>query len=594
MEFLTSTRTELGDSEGARELALSLLAAQRRLSSASQRDAPRVARSVAIRELKRLQAILTLAESWETAIDDLLAAQIFETLESLRCASTVSAEIARASQAIPQLKDLRDELADVRRQIADASQSVPTESSTLEVWRSRLYKLSERRDALQRRIRRELESLDGVADRTPSLEILAAELQPGAALVTFWRQQSTANLSMVGTGSAITDSLSAFLLTPNGNVKLIDLGPAQPLEGLAKQWRAAMGTPMRETRGGLGSGRLESPGGDEGEIGRELMNALMGPVLAAFGKEPPSLLHIVPDEFLFLIPLDALPFSEQTRLGEVTRVRIHPSVARLGNARAVQRHEGTLLVMGGVEYGAADVRPLNSTDSVAEPGTAEAEFDPLIETGSEATFVARLYESAIGVDPHLLKGKDASESALIRLAPDARYLHIATHGWFTPESDTIPQSSRTAPAAAVSDAISLARGTVSDFLPETLCGIALAGANHGVDGRMTAEEIATLALANCDLAVLSACETNVGVSRAGQGIQSLQTALHAAGARSAITSLWRVDDEATRRIFEKFYSNLWASGASKEDALWQAKMAMAREGFKVKDWGAWVLTGVGD
>jgi hypothetical protein len=53
-----------------------------------------------------------------------------------------------------------------------------------------------------------------------------------------------------------------------------------------------------------------------------------------------------------------------------------------------------------------------------------------------------------------------------------------------------------------------------------------------------------------------ACETNVGIRRAGQGIQSLQTALHAAGARTAITSLWKVDDAATRKLMERFYTYL--------------------------------------
>lgn len=38
-------------------------------------------------------------------------------------------------------------------------------------------------------------------------------------------------------------------------------------------------------------------------------------------------------------------------------------------------------------------------------------------------------------------------------------------------------------------------------------------------------------------AVSSACETNVDLRRAGQGIQSLQAALHAAGARTAIPSV---------------------------------------------------------
>ena len=110
-------------------------------------------------------------------------------------------------------------------------------------------------------------------------------------------------------------------------------------------------------------------------------------------------------------------------------------------------------------------------------------------------------------------------------------------------------------------------------------------------GILTAEELATLELSNCELAVLSACETNVGLRRAGQGIQSLQGALHAAGVRTAITSLWKVDDAATRRLMELFYTSLWDEGLGKAEALWRAKMALREDGHGLSDWAAWVLTG---
>ena len=108
---------------------------------------------------------------------------------------------------------------------------------------------------------------------------------------------------------------------------------------------------------------------------------------------------------------------------------------------------------------------------------------------------------------------------------------------------------------------------------------------------MTAEELAWADLSACDLAVLSGCETNVGERRAGQGIQSLQTALHAAGARTAVTSLWRVDDQLTRVLMQAFYTNLWEKKMGKADALWSAKRWMREQGHPVSSWAGWVLTG---
>jgi CHAT domain-containing protein len=112
-----------------------------------------------------------------------------------------------------------------------------------------------------------------------------------------------------------------------------------------------------------------------------------------------------------------------------------------------------------------------------------------------------------------------------------------------------------------------------------------------VNGILTAEELSSLDLSNCELAVLSACETNVGIRRAGQGIQSLQAALHAAGARTAVTSLWRVDDAATRKLMERFYTYLWIEKLPKAEALWRAKTTLREEGHPVRDWAGWVLSG---
>jgi CHAT domain-containing protein len=184
---------------------------------------------------------------------------------------------------------------------------------------------------------------------------------------------------------------------------------------------------------------------------------------------------------------------------------------------------------------------------------------------------------------------------LLVAVPEGRFLHLATHGWFA--GDGFRSRLDAAPGRGALDAWRRAEETITGFAPETLCGLALAGANRGRDavgrvpGILTAEELATLDLRNCELAVLSACDTNVGIRRGGQGIQSLQTALHAAGARSAITSLWKVDDHAARRLFELFYTKLWKERLGKAEALWQAKMDLRTAGHPPRDWAGWVLSG---
>ena len=115
---------------------------------------------------------------------------------------------------------------------------------------------------------------------------------------------------------------------------------------------------------------------------------------------------------------------------------------------------------------------------------------------------------------------------------------------------------------------------------------------------MSAEEIAAIDLAGCELAVLSACDTSLGVLRPGQGMASLQRALHMAGARSVVTSSWKVPDEATKELMLDFYRRIWVEKTPKAQALWEAKMALRAKTdargeplYSTRDWAAWVLTG---
>jgi CHAT domain-containing protein len=91
------------------------------------------------------------------------------------------------------------------------------------------------------------------------------------------------------------------------------------------------------------------------------------------------------------------------------------------------------------------------------------------------------------------------------------------------------------------------------------------------DGQLTALDCLDLEL-DCELVTLSACETGHAVVAAGDEPIGLTRSLLYAGARSVIQSLWRVDDEATRRLMSDMYARLRA-GAGRAEALRAAQRA---------------------
>jgi CHAT domain-containing protein len=132
-------------------------------------------------------------------------------------------------------------------------------------------------------------------------------------------------------------------------------------------------------------------------------------------------------------------------------------------------------------------------------------------------------------------------------------------------------------------------------------GLVLAGANTWLaggilpvdaeDGVVTGVDVAGLDLSGTALVVLSACDTGLGVSEAGDGMVGLRQAFLLAGAATVVVSLWKVADEATTLLMEEFYSAL-LNGESRSAALRNAKLRIRTCGFDDPVfWGAFACVG---
>ena len=616
----------MGDLAGARALLPAQVGGVRMRILASLALAPRQARQTVASESHRHSEVLFLSSSAGSELER----DAFELTETLRLVAAEAARSLARFESDPELAPILQEAGEARSALNDLVAGSGRDETGSEGLSAELTRLSLKRDALEREANRLLAER-GVVTQPVTAGALSTALIAGDVVVGYRRISLRHVDELSGETLDAADHLLAHVLTSEGTLNRIDLGAAAELEELANEWRAALGAPLLR---GIDLG--EDEGDPEAQVGRELRARILDPVLALAGEDVRRLFICV-DDLLFLLPLDALPLDEgdgddadgEKRLGDRLRIVNEVSFARLMAPASEPQGAPSLLAFGGVDYDvqgaapeglAASSAPIEAGDG-EEPARAGGEQDFVPENGAsaeesdetntsrsafperfrklrqaryEAEATADLFEEAFELEGSLLLGKDTTKAALFEAAPGKRYVHLATHGWFAPESVRSTEDAR--PEGQGFTRMGL-EDRVTGLAPMTLCGLALAGANNGRDslgrvpGILTAEELCSLDLSQCELAVLSACETNVGIRRAGQGIQSLQSALYAAGARTSITSLWKVDDAATRRLMEAFYDNLWVQGMGKSDALWQAKQTMRDEGDPPAHWAGWVLTG---
>jgi len=114
----------------------------------------------------------------------------------------------------------------------------------------------------------------------------------------------------------------------------------------------------------------------------------------------------------------------------------------------------------------------------------------------------------------------------------------------------------------------------------------------GKDGKLYLGEIYGLNLKDSSIVSLSSCQSALGEDNPGREFASLATAFNTSGASSVIASMWKVDDEATKKIFVEFYKNL-KSGMSRSESLRQAKIKLIKNAKTSHPfyWGAFILLG---
>ena len=603
---LAVTRARLGDGGGALALARDIADALPDALEPALTAAPREARTTVQSTLH----FLARARTWSRSEADGLEEASFEVLETARYAVGAPLLARLGSLTGEEASSIRRTLdqsgVELERLVAngpelpeldDAEREARCEESHRK-WRAATQATALRREQAQK----DLLALLGeeVLERV-TVEEVAGSLAPGHVAIGItqlprWRwDEETLSASLDG------PHYLAHVVLPGGRLHEVDLGPTEILDRHVDAWRAALGAPV--ARGGVGVAATDVP--SELEAGRALRRLWIDPLLAAAGvTEAGATLHLCLDGALFTVPVDALPLEEGAavpdpirgdapRLGDLHRVRYELSMARLVQPGEDPDAPASVLAVGGIDFDVELAETLPDTRPLARL-SSWGEWERLSGTDAEVSELAHQARHHLAVEAELLRRDEVTEAALAEAVRGVRYVHLATHGWFLPEH--VKSMLDDEPRGGSRDLLG-SRETVTGFAPLTLCGLVLSGANSAGSSAelsarlLTAQELAAFDLSACELAVLSACETNVGIARAGQGIQSLQTALHRAGARTSLTSLWAVRDWPTQSLMKRFYDNLWGERMGKAEALWAAKQALRREGDPALVWAGWVLAG---
>ncbi len=170
----------------------------------------------------------------------------------------------------------------------------------------------------------------------------------------------------------------------------------------------------------------------------------------------------------------------------------------------------------------------------------------------------------IGVDSTIYTDGRATESLAKQTLRNKKIIHFATHGVLSYSSDFSQSYLKLLPDKDTSD---------------------------GNNGKLTMREVQRLGITDCDMVILSACQTAVSKELVRGWNMSPANSFLISNVKTVLAGLWKVADEPTSLLLEYFYENL--SGMDKSEALRQAQIRLSKDPRFTHPnyWGAFVLYG---
>jgi len=250
--------------------------------------------------------------------------------------------------------------------------------------------------------------------------------------------------------------------------------------------------------------------------GRELYDLMIRPMEATLDENKIDTLVIIPDSVLRTVPLAALHDGKQFLISKYA-LATTPGLT-LTDPKPLDKSKLKVLV-GGL------------TDGVQG-------FSPLPNVAAEVNHIKDTYDSTVLMDKTYVTTNIETELEKTNF----NVVHIASHAQFSSEPDETF-------LLAYSDKFSMDR-------LEALMGTA----------KFRDDPV--------ELLTLSACQTAAGDERAALGLAGIAIK---AGARSALATLWYINDQASAVLVSKFYDKLKLDKLSKAKALQQAQLSLMKD-----------------
>ncbi len=388
--------------------------------------------------------------------------------------STNSLQILRQRTDDLESQQLLTQLIEVRTQLSNLTFKKPDDFPSPEIYRQQLDEVTAKAKEIEGKIgvrSAEFRSLS----QPITLEGIQKLIPADAALVEIVRYRPFNPKAPENQRFGIP-RYAVYILYPNGDIKAKDLGEAKPIDDKLIYFRdnlADAETPLPQLQ----------------KSARQLDETLMQPIRQLLGNTKTILLS--PDAALNLIPFEALVDENNQYLVEnyhITYLTSGRDLLRLKDKFASQQSP---LIVADPFYGKAGEK-VALTRSIDR---SEFTFPGLPGTEEEAKAIKNLLPQAT-----VLTGSEATENA-VKQVKKPNILHIATHGFFKPESNVLENPL-------------LRSGLV-------LAGVTI-GQSAGDDGVLTALETTNLNLVGTKLVVLSACDTGKGDIKIGQGVYGLE------------------------------------------------------------------------